>query len=74
MSQKLGQKSQGGGGLLGQKSIHAGATIGVKTLQVAKAFSPLVSLVAPEVGVPLGIGASVGLTAAKGLEKATRKA
>ena len=68
----LGQKAMESAGL-GQKNIHSAAAISAKALGFASAVSPLVALAAPEIGIPMGVGASAGYQAARGLEKLTRK-
>ena len=61
---------------LGQKQIHAFSKFGAKASEVVGSgagVAGLLGAVAPEVSVPLEIGALVGGRALKGLEKATRK-
>ena len=61
---------------LGQKQIHAFSKFGAKASEAVGSGAGLASVlgaVAPEVSVPLEIGALVGGRALKGLEKATRK-
>ncbi len=69
---RLGHKANVGH-LFGRKSIHQGAALGTKAFGLATALAPAISLVAPEVGVPLMAGASAGLAASRGIEKVTSK-
>jgi len=69
---KIGQKANVAA-KMGQKSINVGSKIGAKAAGYVQKVSPLLGLAAPEIALPVEIGAMVSKPVFKSLEKATRK-
>jgi hypothetical protein len=67
--QKLGMKTLQGAAKFGQKASHNVAKFGSKAIVPA---ATLGAIVAPEIAVPLEIGAMVGKPLLKSIQKSTR--
>ena len=66
--QKLGMKTLHGAAKFGQKASHNVAKFGSKTIMPAAVGA----IVAPEVAVPLEVGAMLGKPLLKSIQKSTR--
>ena len=66
---KLGSKRLAGAAKFGQKSLHAGAKFGQKLVGPAAAIA---AAAAPELAIPIAVGAEVAPPILKGLQRASR--
>ena len=67
--QKLGMKSLHGAAKFGQKASHNVAKFGSKAIMPAAAVG---AIAAPEIAVPLEVGAMLGKPLLKSIQKSTR--
>ena len=67
--QKLGMKSLAGAAKFGSKATHNVAKFGSKTIMPAAAIA---AIAAPELALPLEVGAMVGKPVLKSIQKSTR--
>lgn len=72
MGYKFGTKSQRKYALGIKRQVHDYSKMGIKTSKAVGAVSPMISLVAPEIGVPLSAAAATGGIVSTGIERLTR--
>jgi ABC-type dipeptide/oligopeptide/nickel transport system permease subunit len=72
MGYKFGTKSQRKYSLGVKHQIHDFSKMGLKTSKTVGSISPMISLFAPEIGVPLGVAAGTGKIVSTGIERLTR--
>jgi hypothetical protein len=72
MGYKFGTKSQRKYSLGVKHQIHDFSKMGLKSSKTVGSVSPMISLFAPEIGVPLGAAAATTGVISKGIERITR--
>ena len=72
MGYKFGTKSQRRYAMGVKNQVHDASKIGVKYSKAVGAVSPMIGLVAPEIGVPLSAAAATTGIVATGIERITR--
>lgn len=72
MGYKFGTKNQRKYAMGIKHQVHDYSKFGVKASKTLAAVSPMISLVAPEVGVPLAAAAATGGIVSTGIERITR--